>query len=66
LSFAIFSEVPKLDYDSKSVCGQPHVGSNPTVSARKKHFFGSAFLTKSTLSVGETCLRHVKALRRWM
>ena len=21
--------------DSKSVCGQPHVGSNPTVSARK-------------------------------
>ena len=23
--------------DSKSVCGQPHVGSNPTVSAKKRH-----------------------------
>ena len=23
--------------DSKSVCGQPHVGSNPTVSAKKGH-----------------------------
>ena len=27
--------------DSKSVCGQPHVGSNPTVSAKKKRQFST-------------------------
>ena len=26
--------------DSKSVCGQPHVGSNPTVSAKEEPLLG--------------------------
>ena len=39
--------------DSKSVCAKAHVGSNPTVSARKKHLLAQVlFSTKSVLTDG--------------
>ena len=48
--------------DSKSVCGQPHVGSNPTHSARKRQVSTETcrFQLNPPLRVGEILLCNVK------
>ena len=53
--------------DSKSVCGQPHVGSNPTVSARKRQIPTGIcrFQLNPPLRVGEIVFDDEIQLR-WM